>query len=41
MNAYFVCFIDTFEENIPQKSAYSLHIPISNDWIYACLVNKN
>ena len=35
MNAYFVCFIYTFVEKLPQKGAYPLHIPISNDCIYA------
>ena len=25
----------------PQKGAYPLHIPISNDCIYACFVNSN
>ena len=41
MNAYSVCFIYTFEEKIPQKVAYPLHIPISNDCIYVCLINLN
>ena len=36
-----VCFIYNFKENIPQKGAYPLHIPISNDCIHACLVNIN
>ena len=36
-----MCFIYTFEEKIPQKGEYPLHIPISYDCIYACLVNIN
>ena len=34
-------FIYTFEETIPQKGAYPLYIPNSNDCMYACLVNLN
>ena len=42
MIAYILCvFFYTFEENVPQKGVYHLHIPILNDCIYACLVNRN
>ena len=30
-----------FLGKIPQNGAYPLHISISNDCIYACLVNRN
>ena len=36
-----MCFIDTFEDTIPQKGTYPRHIPISNDCIYVFLVNRN
>ena len=41
MNAYFICFIYTFEEKIPQKDVYPLQIQISNDCIYTCWVHIN
>ena len=41
MNAYFVWVYLYFGGKIPQKGAYPLHIPISNDCIYSCLVNRN
>ena len=41
MNAYFVCVLSILLKKIPQKGAYPLHIPISNNCIYACLVNIN
>ena len=36
-----LCFIYTFDETIPQKGAYPLHISILNYCIYACLININ
>ena len=41
MDAYVVCVLSILFSKIPQKGAYPLHIPISNDCIYACLVNIN
>ena len=38
----YVCFIYTLgEKSTKGKGAYPLHIPISNDSIYSCLVNRN